>query len=190
MVALPSPGELDYSDEGIISSADAEAVIAERADKTMEAFKDMDQELLGTLTHPEEGVRFTQYSNVNVEEDLVFTTEEMENFFDDTDKYVWGRYDGVGDNIELAPNEYYEEFIYTQDFIDPEEIGYNEIISNSGTIQENQFEVYSDAIIAEYYFSGFDEELDGMDWESLRLVFQYYGDTWYLVGVIHNQWTT
>jgi hypothetical protein len=28
-----------------------------------------------------------------------------------------------------------------------------------------------------------------MDWESLRLVFQEEGGVWYLVGVIHDEWT-
>lgn len=189
-VALPAPGELDYTQEGIITPEEARRVIEDRSNKAMEAFKEKDQEKLATLTHPEAGVRFTQYSNVNVDEDLVFMPEEMENFFDDREKYVWGRYDGVGDDIELTPSEYYEEFIYSQDFIDPEEVGYNEIVSDSGLVEENQFQVYEDAIIVEYYFSGFEEDYDGMDWESLRLVFQYYEDTWLLVGVIHNQWTT
>lgn len=190
LTELPSPGELDYTQEGIITPEDAQMVIEDRSNKTMEAIRDLDQDKLATLTHPEAGVRFTQYSNVNEDEDLVFMPEEMETFFDDPEEYVWGRYDGVGDDIKLTPSEYYDEFIYSQDFIDPEEIGYNEIISDSGLVEENQFDVYEDAIIVEYYFSGFEEEYDGMDWESLRLVFQYYEDTWLLVGVIHNQWTT
>ncbi len=190
LAELPGPEELSYTNEGIIAPDDAEEVIAERSQKTVEAFRDRDQELLAILIHPVEGVRFTQYSNVNVEEDLVFMPNEMENFFDDSEEYVWGRYDGVGGDIELTPAEYYEEFIYSQNFVDPEIIGYNEILSDSGTVQENQFEIYEDAIIVEYYFSGFDEEYEGMDWESLRLAYQYHEYTWLLVGVIHNQWTT
>ena len=54
---------------------------------------------------------------------------------------------------------------------------------------ENQFEVYDNPIIVEYYFPGFNPEYEGMDWKSLRLVFEQYEDNWYLVGIIHNQWT-
>jgi (p)ppGpp synthase/HD superfamily hydrolase len=28
-----------------------------------------------------------------------------------------------------------------------------------------------------------------MDWRSLRLVFEKKNDIWYLVGIIHDQWT-
>jgi hypothetical protein len=45
-------------------------------------------------------------------------------------------------------------------------------------------------MIVEYYFPGFDLQLQGMDWRSLRLVFTLYDNTWYLVGIIHDQWTT
>jgi hypothetical protein len=28
-----------------------------------------------------------------------------------------------------------------------------------------------------------------MDWRSLRLVFEEQGGSWYLVGIVHDQWT-
>jgi len=54
---------------------------------------------------------------------------------------------------------------------------------------ENQFEVYENPIIVEYYFPGFKAKFGGMDWKSLRLVFEKYKDNWKLRGIIHNQWT-
>ena len=54
---------------------------------------------------------------------------------------------------------------------------------------ENQFEIYDNPIVVEYYFPGFNPEYEGMDWKSLRLVFEKYEDSWKLVGIIHNQWT-
>ena len=54
---------------------------------------------------------------------------------------------------------------------------------------ENQFEVYESPIIVEYYFSGFNPEYEGMDWRSLRLVFEEIRGHWKLVGLINNQWT-
>ena len=32
-------------------------------------------------------------------------------------------------------------------------------------------------------------DFDGMDWKSLRLVFQEKDNIWYLVGIIHDGWT-
>jgi len=41
----------------------------------------------------------------------------------------------------------------------------------------------------EYHFPGIDPQYGGLDWRSLRLVFQQSGGEWYLVGIIHDQWT-
>jgi hypothetical protein len=41
----------------------------------------------------------------------------------------------------------------------------------------------------EYHFSGFEAQYEGMDWESLRLVFIQEDSTWYLVGIVHDEWT-
>ncbi len=62
-------------------------------------------------------------------------------------------------------------------------------IGRSNT-SNNNFEIYSNAIIVEFHFSGFDSKYEGMDWESLRLVFEEKDGTWYLIGIIHDQWTT
>jgi len=59
----------------------------------------------------------------------------------------------------------------SEDFKNTEQIGYNEVLS-SGNMLENQFEVYDNAIIAEYYFPGFKPEYESIDWKSLRLVFE------------------
>lgn len=69
-----------------------------------------------------------------------------------------------------------------------EEIGYNTILT-TGNMLENQFEVYENPIIVEYHFPGFNPEYEGLDWESLRLVYEEYEEQWFLVGIIHNQWT-
>jgi hypothetical protein len=41
----------------------------------------------------------------------------------------------------------------------------------------------------EYHFSGFVEDYGGMDWVSLRLVFIEEEGSWFLVGIVHDQWT-
>ncbi|MGB4005930.1 MAG: hypothetical protein WBK22_07790, partial [Halanaerobiales bacterium] len=153
-----------------------------------QAIKNRDGEKIAEFVHPVKGVRFTPYTYVSLEGDLVFSREAMKNFFADTDLYLWGYYDGIGSEIQLTPAEYYEEFIYSADFINAPEVGYNKVLS-SGNMLENQFDVYDNPIIVEYYFPGFNPEYDGMDWRSLRLVFEEYEGNWKLTGIIHNQWT-
>ncbi|RXE59977.1 BsuPI-related putative proteinase inhibitor [Acetivibrio mesophilus] len=181
--------ELGVSEKSdIIESELAKEIIKETADKLINAISVKDAKTISELTHPVKGVRFTPYTYVSLENDLVFKKDEIQNFFEDKKDYLWGQYDGTGDDISLTPGEYYEKFIYPADFKDAEKIGYNEVLS-SGNMLENQFEVYDNPIVVEYYFSGFNPDYEGLDWRSLRLVFEEYEGTWYLVGIINNQWT-
>ncbi|MFO7886984.1 MAG: BsuPI-related putative proteinase inhibitor [Eubacteriales bacterium] len=174
----------ELNEDGRISPESAEKIIKDKATKIMEALKVRDIEILTEYVHPEKGLRFTPYTRVNEEENVVLSIEELKNF-DTDEEYIWGDYDGKGDDIKLTPEEYYEEFVYTKDFLTAEQVGYNEVLS-SGNMLENQFEIYDKPIIVEYYVPG--EEFYNA-WESLRLVFEEYEGNWKLVGIIHNQWT-
>lgn len=179
---------LEKNSAGVIEPEQAKTVIEDTADKAIEAIRGKDAVTLADLTHPQKGIRFTPYTYVSLEQDVVFSKEEILDFFNNQEVYLWGYYDGSGEEIKLTPSEYYERFIYSADFIKAEQVGYNEVLS-SGNMLENQFEVYDNAIVVEYYFPGFDSKYSGLDWESLRLVFEDYDGSWKLVGIIHNQWT-
>ncbi len=173
----------------IIPPSVAQQIIEDQAEIVIKALKNQDMEKMINHVHPIKGVRFTPYTYVEIEENLVFTKAELAGFFTDYEQYLWGNYDGTGFDIYLTPADYYQRFIYSHDFSNADQIGYNEILS-SGNMIENQFEVYDNPIVVEYYFSGFNPQYGGMDWRSLRLVFEEYEDAWYLVGIISNQWTT
>lgn len=170
------------------NSEAADQEIKEIAQKVIYAISIKDGKAISEYVHPEKGVRFTPYTHVSLEEDVVFSKEEMKTFFENQNLYLWGYYDGSGEEIKLTPKDYYEKFIYSEDFINAPEIGYNEVLS-FGNMLENQFEVYDDPMVVEYYFPGFNPEYEGMDWKSLRLVFEKYEGSYRLVGIIHNQWT-
>jgi len=44
-------------------------------------------------------------------------------------------------------------------------------------------------VVVEFYRAPQDPQYGGMDWQSLRLVLLPDGDSWRLVGVIHDEWT-
>ena len=178
----------ELTEKGIIKPESAQKIIKETADQVIQAICTKDAELLSGFVHPEKGLRFTPYTYVSVEKDVVFHQEEIKDFFKDQKVYLWGHYDGTGEEIRLTPGDYYHKFIYSEDFAKAEKIGYNEVLS-FGNMLENQFEVYQDPIVVEYYFSGFDPKYEGMDWKSLRLVFEQAKSSWVLTGIIHNQWT-
>ncbi len=180
--------EYELTEKGIIKSEFAKKIIEEVSNELINAISIKDFKTVSKFTHPVKGVRFTPYTNVSLEQDIVFSREEIKDFFNNRNVYIWGYYDGIGDEISLTPSQYYEKFIYTEDFVNAEDVGYNEVLS-SGNMIENQFEIYDNAIVVEYYFPGFNPDYAGMDWESLRLVFEQYENDWKLVGIIHNQWT-
>lgn len=177
-----------YDEKGIIKPEYAKKAIKETADKVIYALSVKDFECISGYVHPVKGLRFTPYTYVSPEQDVVFNVNAVKNFFNNLEHYLWGNFDGTGEEIFLTPGEYYEKFIYPADFINAEKIGYNEVLS-FGNMLENQFEVYQKAIVVEYYFSGFNPDYAGLDWRSLRLVFEEYEGNWKLVGLINNQWT-
>lgn len=178
----------EYTEDGIIKPEIAEEVISETSTDVITALAQKDMDTVSNFVHPTKGVRFTPYTFVSLERDLVFTQDELKDFFHNEQEYLWGNYDGSGEEIKLTPKRYYESFVYSADFENAKEVGYNTVLS-TGNMQENQFEVYENAIIVEYYFPGFNPEYEGLDWQSLRLAFQEHEGSWYLVGIIHNQWT-
>jgi hypothetical protein len=97
-------------------------------------------------------------------------------------------FDGTGDPIELTFDDYYQRFIYSADFANPEQMAVDEELGYSSMIN-NIADFYPGSSFVEYHFSGFVEDYGGMDWVSLRLVFTEEEGSWFLVGIVHDQWT-
>lgn len=163
-----------------------EAVLMQAA-QALTALKNQNMEQLAALAHPVQGVRFTPYAYVSAD-DLVFSPAQLQGLLADSTLYVWGDYDGIGGPIALNFADYYQKFIFDHDFTQAEAISLNARLGYGNSI-DNSREFYADAFVVEYHFSGFDPDFQGMDWASLRLVFQEFEGRWVLVGVIHDQWT-
>lgn len=163
------------------------ADLRETAELVINALADKDMEMVANFVHPERGVRFSPYAFVR-EEHQVFMPDEFPGLLGSEEVYTWGNYDGTGEPIEMEFEEYYEEFVYSADFADPEQMAVNERLGQGNTIN-NIDEFYPEASFVEYHFSGFEEEYEGMDWESLRLVFVQEDGAWWLVGIVHDEWT-
>jgi len=166
---------------------DVVLTLEESADMVVQALAEKDLETVAEFVHPEMGVRFSPYSYI-LEEHQVFMPEALPILMDLDAVYTWGSYDGTGDPIELTFIDYYEEFVYSADFVNAEEVAINERIGQGNTL-ENIDAFYPGSSFVEYHFSGFDEQYGGMDWESLRLVFIEEDGRWLLVGIVHDQWT-
>ena len=164
--------------------------VAARAAQAVMALKERDLDELAGLVHPAKGVRFSPYTYVRVGPggDLVFSAAQIPGLLADPTVYHWGVFDGSGEPIDLTFAAYYERFIYDADFARPDAVGLDETVGQGNTIN-NIAEVYPEGVMVEYHFEGFDPQYAGLDWRSLRLVFEAHGGTWYLVGIVHDEWT-
>lgn len=89
-------------EESVMKPELAKKVIEETSNKIIHAISTKDSELISEFVHPVKGVRFTPYTYVSIDNDVVFNQEDVKNFFDDQNVHTWGCYDGKGDNISLT----------------------------------------------------------------------------------------
>lgn len=185
--ATPSikPSPTSYAKE-----ADAKKAIESRAKETIQALKKQDLKKLGELIHPKKGVQFSPYSYIHVSSDVQVLGSGLAALWANTSTTHWGDYDGSGDPIDLTFPDYWDKFVYNEDFAAAPQISYN-IILGKGNMINNVFSVYptTSVITVEYHFPGLDPQFQGMDWTSLRLVFENSGTQWYLVAIVHDQHT-
>lgn len=162
------------------------ADMAGRAGEILAAIREQNFEELTLHAHPLKGIRFTPYTRVDVDHNLILGREQLKKGNSDKRLYSWGNYDGSGRPIELTIAEYFSEFVYDQDYLATGEAGYDRPIVREEA--DNSREVYPEAYIVEYHHAG-SEAQGGLDWSSLRLVLEEYNGEAYLVGIIHAQWT-
>lgn len=181
--ASPSP-----NDQPLVTSGDAGQTLKDAATEVVGSLRERDLSTLISWIDPKQGLRFSPSSHIDTDKDLAFAPDKLPTFKDAT-KLKWGIADGSGEPIELTFRDYYEKYVYNKDFADAPNVNVNKIVG-TGTVEFNAKQAYPNASFVEYHFPGFDEKLEGMDWQSLVLVFVPEGKDWKLVGIVHGQWTT
>lgn len=150
---------------------------------TIESIKNKDFNTISNFVHKDYGIRFSPYYD-DVDSNLIFDKANIKTFLNDTNIYIWGKYDGIGDDISLTTSEYYNKFIYDYDF-SMAQIGENKIIS-FGNQSDYHSKLYSNTYIVEFAYDG-TEDCANNNWKSLRLIFQLIDNQWYLVCIVHCQ---
>ncbi len=138
--------------------------------------------------HPEKGVRFTPYTYVNPETDVILTAAEIAAAASDTTHKTWGVQEGSGEPISMSVLEYFSRYVYNHDYATAPVVRWNEP-QTKGSMIDNAKEFYPAAQIVEYHFDGFDPKYEGMDWGSLRLALEEHEGAWFVTGMIHDEWT-
>lgn len=162
------------------------AQVLAQAKKVVAALKNKDMRRLSDFVHPTKGVRFSPYGNLS-DEDLTFKKSQIPTLFLVRRTFVWGNYDGSGEPINLGFPQYFDRFVYDQDFARAPRVAYDRII-RQGNTAINIKETFPSARFVEYHFPG-TRKNNNLDWRSLRLIFEKSGGRWYLVGISHDRWT-
>ena len=164
-------------------------IISNRASRAIESLKQRNLRELSQLVHPVKGLRFSPDAFLNQKANVLFKATQLPGALQETRRRVWGTRDGSGNPIRLTFAEYYRRFVYDRDFASASEISYNGGRIGKSNTADNSVEDYPHAIIVEYLVSGTEPEQQGMDWASLRLIFEQHLSQWYLVYIVHDKWT-
>jgi hypothetical protein len=191
LLAMESCVTVQYSEQeslpGIGNRVETEVLQAAR--QAVNAFNVRDGEKLAALVHPEKGVRFSPSAYVDIQSDMLFTNVQVKQFWTDTNIYTWGFAEGTGEPIRMAPSQYSRVYILSRDFLNPSSINVNSDRA-SGNTQNIAASVYPGGIRVEYYIEpSIRDNILQNDWAALRLVFERQGNSWFLVAVIHDEWT-
>ncbi len=156
----------------------------------LSALKNKNYSAFANYIDPVSGIRFSPYGFVDTIHDIRLSKRAFIAEVGDAapEMMTWGQFAGTGDPIKMTMNNYIQRFVYDVDFSKPEKREVNKFIG-SGNSLNNLQAVYKECDFTESHFPGFDEKYKGMDWKSLRLVFKERKKKFYLVGIVHDEWT-
>jgi len=154
----------------------------------LHALKEEDYGQVASFVHPEKGVTFTPYSTVNLEQDLTLSAAQIQGLEEDPRVYTWGFEDGRGNPIQMTISQYVDRYVFNQDYTQASEIGIDQIMI-SGNALENITTAYPGCRFVDFCIPSIDPVNEGLDWCSLKLVFELGESGWLLVGVVHGEWT-
>jgi hypothetical protein len=167
-----------------------DSILLKTTQNILTLLKNKNYSAFANYIHPVEGIRFSPYGFIDTVHDIKLTKQKFINEAGKSvqDMIIWGEFDGTGDPIKMTLNNYMQRFIYDVDFVKPEKRSVNKFIG-AGNSLNNLEMVYKNCDFTESNFSGFDKKYEGMDWRSLRLVFKVRDRKFFLVGIVHDEWT-
>lgn len=182
---LPDP-EGYKKDTFILANKDSLILIL--TNQILTSIKSKDFKSFANFIHPTFGIRFSPYANIDTVKDVKLSADKFLEQLKNQNKIKWGSYDGSGDAILLTAEEYFSKFVYNADFLNAPKRSVNKMIGKGNSLN-NLETMYHGCNFSESYFSGIDKKFEGLDWCSLRLVFKNFNNKFYVVGIVHDQWT-
>lgn len=181
--ASPTRSWAKRKDETRVQTA-PRAIIAARARAVVGALARRDMAALALLVHPDKGVRFSNYGQVE-SGDLVLRASALEEALLDPRKRVRTARDGADEEVAMTFRSYYDRFVYDRDFASARRVSTGGAISADPDAGHRNFrEAYRADQLVEFYLPP-----GAKSWERLILAFEKCRDEWVLVGIVHDEWT-
>lgn len=183
--ASPSVVRSPSSTVAPTSSATAgPSALTSRATDVLAALKARDGTKLATLVDAVKGVRFSPYPYVQVDKDVLLSAAELSGAFADPQLRTWGMTQGKGDEIRMTFTDYISSYAYDRDYLVRGDISNS--AHGNGNTTDNTKAVYPAATLVEFYQPSSGNTLD---WKAVRLLFEQRSGIWYLVAIVHGEWT-
>lgn len=141
---------------------------------------------LARLVHPEYGIYFSPYSNINLTSNQWFSPDMLAIIDKVEEPFVWGVYDGSGEPISMTAEEYFSRFVYDRSFISAPVITVDRV-AKSGNSLENTTELFPGCRFVDFYIPAESEETQ--NWSLLRLIYEEHDGALYLVAIVHSEYT-
>jgi len=166
----------------VIPSERAREIIAERSEITIRALKFQNLRTFKKMIHPKKGVRFSPYPYI-LSRDVLIEKTDFIRLFKSDEQLVWG-IDNDMQPIKMSFSDYYEEYVYSEDFANYDALVFNPNRKHKNII-DNTRQFYPKSILVEYHLNDTNPYNEKKDWAILRFVYEQYRSNWYLVGVIN-----
>lgn len=150
------------------------------------SLKSNDYTRFSQFIHPHKGIRFSMYVYVQPEKDKHFSRDDFNRYISMPTKFTWGAKDGTGDLLVVSLQNYLQQWVFKRDFMQAQ--FYLNEFKGKGNSLNNLLKIYPNADFTENYIPG-SEKYSGMDWNSLRFVFEEFQGKYYLVALINDEWT-
>lgn len=165
-----------------------EEILKQLSFSAVKAIQEGEISNLIVLIHPKKGVLFSPYAYIDEQIHPTLSREQISKYYGDSTIINFGIYDGSGEPINMDFKHYLDAFISKYNFIQSEKISINQY-NKTGNTPSNVAEKFPGSQFVEYFFSGFNKEYQGMDWQALRIVWEKYDDSWYIVAIVKDCWT-
>ncbi len=176
------------STDAVIETEEDTITLEQFTDLLIDILNDNDLEQFAQYFHPEKGTYFVPYTYLDTTKAIHYNTSDFINDLKNNTSIIWGEYDGSGETIKLSIKDYFKQFVYNVDY---KTLTTRKNINSKlpdGNAINNINDIFPNTEYVDYYYKG-SGNYEGMDWSSLTFYAEKFDGKYYLLAVVHNQWT-